>query len=83
MTVRPDKGGKKMVKRTNETPSSRIEKSNENENNSRLLSASTSNSTEDLIISLSDAYENKRARQVVEWENLGKQKLQQNQQRAT
>jgi hypothetical protein len=83
LTVRPDEGGKKMVKRKNETPSSRIEKSNENENNSRLLSASTSNSNEDLIVSLSDAYENKRARQVVEWEKLGKQKLQQNQQRAT
>ena len=77
MTVRPDKGGKKMVKRTNETPSRQIDKSNENENNSRLLSApsSKSNLSDDLIVSLSDAYENKRARQVVEWEKLGKRSI--------
>lgn len=66
-----------MVKRTNETPSRQIDKSNENENNSRLLSApsSKSNLSDDLIVSLSDAYENKRARQVVEWEKLGKRSI--------
>ena len=37
---------------------------------------------DDLIVSLADAYENKRARQVVEWERLGRQTLQQNLQRA-
>jgi hypothetical protein len=30
-----------------------------------------------LIVSLSDAYENKRDRQVVEWERLGRQKIRQ------
>jgi hypothetical protein len=71
-----------MVKR--EKHSSQIDKATENENNSRRLSAPASNSpTEDLIVTLSDAYENKRARQVVEWEKLGRQELQRNQQRAT
>lgn len=32
---------------------------------------------DDLIVSLSDAYENKRARQVVEWERLGRQNISQ------
>jgi hypothetical protein len=73
-----------MVKRVKEKHSNPIDKSTENENNPRLLSASASNSpTEDLIVTLSDAYENKRARQVVEWEKLGRQELQRNQQRAT
>ncbi len=38
-----------------------------------ILSSSKTRSTEkndDLILSLSDAYENRRARQVVEWERL-------------
>ena len=42
-------------------------------NQHTLLSASKSRSTEkndDLIMSLSDAYENRRARQVGEWERL-------------
>ena len=42
-------------------------------NQHSLLSASKSRSIEkndDLIISLSDAYENRRARQVGEWERL-------------
>jgi hypothetical protein len=67
-----------MVKRVKEKHSSQIDKSNENENNSRLLSAPSSKSkpNDDLIVSLSDAYENKRARQVVEWEELGKRKAQ-------
>jgi len=65
-----------MVKREREKYSSQIDKSNENENNSRLLSASKSKPNDDLILSLSDAYENKRARQVVEWETLGRKKAQ-------
>ena len=66
-----------MVKRANETTSRKIDKSNENEHPA-LLSAPPSkpNPNDDLIISLSDAYENKRARQVVEWEKLGRQELQ-------
>ena len=66
-----------MVKRANETTSRKTDKSNEHENPA-LLSAppSKSNPNDDLIISLSDAYENKRARQVVEWEELGKQNIQ-------
>lgn len=82
-----------MVKRTNTTVASEINKLNENEtlavreDFSRLSSTRTSklkdNSlNDDLIVSLSDAYENKRARQVVEWENLGRQNLHQNLQRA-
>jgi hypothetical protein len=64
-----------MVKRERETTSRKIDKSNENENPA-LLSAPPSKPNDDLIISLSDAYENKRARQVVEWEKLGRQKIQ-------
>ena len=82
-----------MVKRTNTNAASEIDKSNENEtlavreDFSQHLSTRTSKSkdnslNDDLIVSLSDAYENKRARQVVEWENLGRQNLQQNLQRA-
>ena len=79
-----------MVKRTNTRVASKISKLNENETLAvrGLLSTRTSKSKEnslndDLIVSLSDAYENKRARQVVEWENLGRQNLHQNLQRAT
>jgi hypothetical protein len=94
LTVCPEKqGGKKMVKRTNTNVASESNKLNENETAavregfSKLLSNRTSKSkdnslNDDLIVSLSDAYENKRARQVVEWENLGRQNLQQNRQRA-
>ena len=79
-----------MVKRTNSNVASEINKLNENKNLPvrGLLSTRTSKSKEnslnndDLIVSLSDAYENKRARQVVEWENLGRQNLHQNLQRA-
>lgn len=91
LTVCPDKqGGREMVKRTNTRVASKISKLNENETLAvrGLLSTRTSKSKEnslndDLIVSLSDAYENKRARQVVEWENLGRQNLHQNLQRAT
>lgn len=79
-----------MVKRTNTRVASKINKSNEKETLAvkGLLSTRTSKSknnplNDDLIVSLSDAYENKRARQVVEWENLGRQNLHQNLQRAT
>jgi len=82
-----------MVKRTKTNAAGEFNKSNENEtlaareSFSKLPSNRTSKSKEnslndDLIVSLSDAYENKRARQVVEWENLGRQNLHQNLQRA-
>lgn len=64
-----------MVKRTNEKPTRQTDRSNQTEKNSRLLSRSNT-PTDELIVSLSDAHENKRARQVVEWEKLGRQKAQ-------
>lgn len=76
-----------MVKRTNKTVASAIDKLNENETlaagegTSRLLSnriskSKDNNLNDDLIVSLSNAYENKRARQVVEWENIRRQNVQ-------
>lgn len=76
-----------MVKKTNKNIAGEIIKHNENEslsaNNSisRFIPASVSNSKEinlndDLIVSLSNAYENKRARQVFEWERTRRQNLQ-------
>lgn len=44
---------------------------------STLLSKKNSKELyDDLIVSLADAYENRRARQVFEWENLRRQSLQ-------
>lgn len=68
-----------MVNRTDKNIASQIDKLNDNESIavlnyiSELLSKRLSKSKEnpyqdDLIISLQDAYENKRARQVFEWE---------------
>ena len=84
-----------MVKRTKTNVASEIDKLNEYETLavvnyiSQLLSNrikkskdNSSTTNDDLIVSLSDAYENKRARQVVEWERLGRQNMQQNLQRA-
>lgn len=76
-----------MVKRTNENITGEIKKLNEHETKavvnyiSELLSNRTSkpkenNFNDDLIGSLSDAYENKRARQVFEWERVRRQNLQ-------
>ncbi len=75
-----------MVKQTSNI-SSEIKKLNENETLavvnyiSQLLSTRISkqreNSTnDDLIVSLLDAYENKRARQVFEWEKVRRQNVQ-------
>lgn len=76
-----------MVKQTNIT--SEINKLNENETLavvnyiSQLLSTRSANSkkeipaNDDLIVSLSDAHENKRARQVFEWEKIRRQSVQQ------
>lgn len=76
-----------MVKRTNKTLPGAIDKLNENKtlaadkDISRLLSNRASKSkdnysNDDLIVSLSDAYENKRARQVFEWEKVRRQNVQ-------
>jgi len=76
-----------MVKQTSQTIASQIDKLNENETLavasyiSQLLSKRNSKqkenfSNDDLIVSLSDAYENKRARQVFEWEKVRRQNAQ-------
>ena len=76
-----------MANRIYHNVTGEIDKLNENDTQavlsyiSRLLSSRKSQSREnpindDLILSLSDAYENKRARQVVEWERLGRQSFQ-------
>jgi hypothetical protein len=76
-----------MVKQTNQNIASQIDKLNENETLavagyiSQLLSKRNSKqkenfSNDDLILSLSDAYENKRARQVFEWEKVRRQNVQ-------
>lgn len=76
-----------MVKQINNTVASEIDKLNENESLavlgyiSQLLSKRISKQREnlpsdELIVSLSDAYENKRARQVFEWERVRRQNAQ-------
>ncbi len=76
-----------MVKQTYQNIASEIDKLNDNEAIavvnyiSQLLSNRISKSREprlndDLILSLSDAYENRRARQVVEWEKVRRQNAQ-------
>jgi hypothetical protein len=84
-----------MVKRTKTNVASEIDKLNEHETlavasyisqllSNRIKKAKENSLNDDLIVSLADAYENKRARQVVEWERLGRQNINQNlhQQRA-
>ncbi len=76
-----------MVKQTKQNIAGEINKLNENETLavvkyfSQLLSTRISKQTEnsagdDVIVSLSDAYENKRARQVFEWEKVRRQNMQ-------
>lgn len=76
-----------MVKRTNQNIASEISKLNENETLavlqyiSQLLSTRVSQqknnlTNDDLIVSLADAHENKRARQVFEWERVRRQNVQ-------
>ncbi len=64
-----------MVKRTKQIVANKTTKLNEKETSRKSISTlfSKQNSkqlNDDLIISLSDAYENRRARQVFEWESL-------------
>ncbi len=81
-----------MVRQTNQNIASEITKLNEKETLavanyiSQILSNRISKSKEnqsnqsndELIVSLSDAYENKRARQVFEWERTRRQNVQRN-----
>ncbi|HMS42915.1 MAG TPA: hypothetical protein PKE69_21980 [Pyrinomonadaceae bacterium] len=64
-----------MVKRTKQIVANKTTKLNEKENALKPISTLFSKQNpkqlnDDLIISLSDAYENRRARQVFEWESL-------------
>jgi hypothetical protein len=76
-----------MVNQENKSVANEINKLNENESRavldyiSTLLTkrhskSKTNQSSDDLIVSLSDAYENKRARQVFEWERVRRQNAQ-------
>jgi hypothetical protein len=79
-----------MVRQTNKNIAGELDKLDSNETLavagyiSQLLSKRISRqkeqkdnfSSDDLIVSLSDAYENKRARQVFEWEKLRRQNVQ-------
>ncbi len=73
-----------MVKQTKQNIAGEINKLNENETLavvryiSQLLSTRISKqndnlTNDDVIVSLADAYENKRARQVFEWEKVRRQ----------
>ena len=76
-----------MVKRTEQNVASEIDKLNEKETlavanyistllTNRISKSKDNLQNDDLIVSLSDAYENKRARQVFEWEKLRRQNAQ-------
>lgn len=76
-----------MFKQINQNITSQIDKLNEKEilavagYISQILSGRISKSKEnfsndDLIVSLADAYENQRARQVIEWEKIRRQNAQ-------
>ncbi len=76
-----------MVKQKKQNIAGEIDKLNETETLavvnyiSQLLSKRISKNAEnsmndDVIVSLSDAYENKRARQVFEWEKVRRQNVQ-------
>ncbi|CAN5645198.1 hypothetical protein BH24ACI1_BH24ACI1_16130 [soil metagenome] len=76
-----------MVKQTHQNIASEIDKLNDNDAiavvnyisqllSNRISKSKESKSGDDLILSLSDAYENRRARQVVEWEKVRRQNAQ-------
>jgi hypothetical protein len=85
LTVCPEqKEETEMVSRKNRKTASEIDKLNEHETSAVLNYVSEILSTrspkpieiqpnDDLIVILSDAYENKRARQVFEWERVRRQ----------
>lgn len=76
-----------MVRQTNQNIAGEINKLNEKETlavagyisqilSTRISKSKENQSNDDLIVSLSDAYENKRARQVFEWERVRRQNAQ-------
>jgi len=76
-----------MVKRTSQNIASEIDKLNDNDAiavvnyisqllSKRISLSKESKTNDDLIVSLSDAYENQRARQVIEWERVRRQNAQ-------
>ena len=78
-----------MVKRTNQTVANEHDKLTEKEAaavagyisqilSARLAKQSDSQPNDDLIVFLSDKRENRRARQVVEWEKVRRQNAQRN-----
>ena len=77
-----------MVNQTEQNVASEKDKLNEKETlavanyistvlTDRISKSKDIQPNDDLIVSLSDAYENKRARQVFEWEKLRRQNVQQ------
>jgi hypothetical protein len=70
-----------MVNRKNTTAAHDIAKRYENERSSQPLSTQQRSSkrerplNDDVIMSLANAYENQRARQVTEWERVGFQNI--------
>lgn len=75
-----------MVKRTSPNNKSEIDNKTEISNNVNYISQLLSNhyskqfdaqSNDDLILALSDKHENRRARQVFEWEKIRRQNAQQ------
>ncbi len=76
-----------MVKQTHQNIAGEIDKLNDHEAiavinyisqllSNRISKSKEPKSSDDLILSLSDAYENRRARQVVEWEKVRRQNAQ-------
>lgn len=76
-----------MVRQTNQIIADKIDKLNEKETlavanyisqilSTRISKSKDNSNNDDLIVSLSDAYENKRARQVFEWERTRRQNVQ-------
>lgn len=76
-----------MVRQTNQNIADKIDKLNEKETlavanyisqilSTRISKSKDNSNNDDLIVSLSDAYENKRARQVFEWERTRRQNVQ-------
>ena len=76
-----------MVKQTHQNIAGEIDKLNDNDAiavvnyisqllSNRISKSKETKSNDDLILSLSDAYENRRARQVVEWEKVRRQNAQ-------
>lgn len=78
-----------MVEQTNKNIHSQLDKLNETETlavvgyisqilSGRISKTKENHSNDDLIVSLADAYENQRARQVFEWEKIRRQNAQRN-----